>query len=101
MRVRRRIIIIAAVFCILIVEVCYLKMLPSSFVSIYYTSELKDFSKPPTKEMTVEIDGYEFSYCIPYKLKGKNLKEIENLINDRDLDNIGKVTIIANWVRGK
>lgn len=101
MRVRRRIIILAAVFCILIVEVCYLKMLPSSFVRIYYTSELKDFSNPPTKEMTVEIDGYEFSYYIPHMLKGNNLKEIENLINGRDLDTIAKVIIIANWVRGK
>ena len=101
MRVRRRIIILAAVFCVLIVEVCYLKMLPSSFVRVYYTSELKDFSNPPTKEMTVEIDGYEFSYYIPHKLKGNNLKEIENLIKSRDLGNIGKVIITANWVRGK
>lgn len=76
-------------------------MLPSSFVRIYYTSELKDFSNPPTKKMTVEIDGYEFSYSIPHKLKGNNLQEIEHLINGRDLDTIGKVIIIANWVRGK
>lgn len=101
MRIKLHILITVMLLGFLIGEVCYLKILPFSFVKIYYTSELKDFNKQPTKAMTVELDGYMFNYHVPHDLKQDVLYEIKELLHGRDLNSIHTLVIIANWVRSK
>ena len=101
MRIKLHILITVMLLGFLIGEVCYLKILPFSFVKIYYTSELKNFNKQPTKAMTVELDGYMFNYHVPHDLKQDVLYEIKELLHGRDLNSIHALVIIANWVRSK
>jgi len=101
MRFKPGIIILAIVFGILLGEIYYLKMLPCSFVRIYYTSETKEFNKAPTEEMTVEINGYDFNYRIPHQIKDDRFKEIKDLAQNDSLSTIDTLIMIANWVRSK
>ena len=101
MRVKTGIIILTIVFGILLGEIYYLKILPCSFVRIYYTSETKEFNKAPTEEMTVEINGYGFNYRIPHQIKDDRFKEIKDLANNDSLSTIDSVIMISNWVRSK
>jgi hypothetical protein len=101
MRVKLTIIFLVLIFCVIVIEVYYLKTLPCSFVNIYYTSEPKDFNKAPTSAMVIEIDGYSFSYYIPNKLEKNSLRLLNDQIEQRDSDGINRVIIIANWTRGK
>jgi hypothetical protein len=99
MKIKPGILILVVVISVLVMEVYYLKGLPSSFVRIYYTSEMKDFNRPPTEAMTVEIDGYVFSYRIPHSVKQDSFKEARDLIQSSDKDVIDSLILIANWVR--
>jgi len=101
MRVKTGIIILTIVFGILLGEIYYLKILPCSFVRIYYTSETKEFNKAPTEEMTVEINGYDFNYRIPHQIKDDRFNEIKDLTKNDSLSTIDSVIMIANWVRSK
>jgi len=101
MRAKMWIVIIAVIFGALVVEFYYLKTLPCSFVRVYSTSDSKEFNKPPTEAMTVEIDGYIFNYRIPHRMKQNNFNEIKDLIHHNIIDTIDSLIIIANWVRGK
>ena len=101
MKVKIWITILFVVFGILVVEMYYLKTLPCSFVRVYYTSDLGEFNKPPTEEMTVEIDRYIFSYRIPHRMKQDNIKEVKDSIHNKGLDTIDSLIMIANWVRSK
>ena len=53
MRVKLTIIFLVLIFCVLVIEVYYLKKMPCSFVNIYYTSEPNDFNKAPTSAMVI------------------------------------------------
>jgi len=101
MRAKIWIMIIAVIFGALVVEVYYLKTLPCSFVRVYSTSDSKEFNKPPTEAMTVEIDGYIFNYRIPHRIKQNNFSEIKDLIYHNSIDTIDSLIMIANWVRSK
>ncbi len=85
----------------LIGAVCYLKFMPLSFVRIYYTSELEEFNKPPTKEMTVALDGYVFNYHIPHNLSNDYVKEARGYIHDADLTTLDALIKVTQWVRSK
>lgn len=101
MRIRPWMIVLVVVFGILVGEVYYLKMLPCSFVKIYYTSKPEIFNRMPTDAMTVELDGYSFNYRIPHSLKQDSFKDVKVLIPNNNLDTIYSLIIIANWVRSK
>jgi len=99
MKIKPGILILVVVISVLVMEVYYLKGLPCSFVRVYYTSEMKEFNRPPTEAMTVEIDGYVFSYRIPYSVKQDSFKEARDLIQSSDKDVIDSLILIAKWVR--
>lgn len=101
MRIKPSIIILVVVFVILVGEVCYLKVLPSSFVRVYYASDIKDFNKPPTEDMTVEMEGDTFNYYIPHEMERNILKVIKDLIEDKNPDVLDTLILIANWVRSE
>ena len=101
MRVKLRVIILMLIFCSIVLEVYYLKTLPCSFVNIHYTSELKDFNKAPTNAMSIEIDGYVFSYYIPHKLGNTSVRLLIDQMKHSDPDSIDTVILIAHWTRGK
>jgi len=87
--------------CIILGEVYYLKTLPGSFVRVYYTSNKKEFNKPPSKEMTVIVDRYVFDYRIPHSTRRDNFKEVKTLIHADKLGKIDSLVTIAKWVREK
>ena len=99
MKIKPGILILVVVISVLVMEVYYLKGLPCSFVRVYYTSEMKEFNRPSTEAMTVEIDGYVFSYRIPYSVKQDSFKEARDLIQSSDKDVIDSLILIAKWVR--
>ena len=101
MRGKIRIMILILVFAVLVVEAYYLIILPGSFVTTYSTSDPKEFNKPPTDQLIVEINGYVFNYKIPHKIKSDNFKEIKALIKNNQIGTIDSLIVIANWVRSK
>ena len=101
MKVKLRVIILVLIFCGIVLEVYYLKTLPCSFVNIHYISELKDFNNAPATPLSIEIEGYVFSYYIPHKLGNDSVRLLNDHIKHSDQDGIDTVIIIANWTREK
>jgi len=93
--------ILATVTILLGIQVYYLKTLPSSFVRVYSTSEIKEFNKPPTKSMTVDFDGDIFDYHIPHRIEQHAFQEIKDLLQRDNPDSMRKLILIAQWVREK
>jgi len=103
MKSKLRVISPFLVFCFLLIQLYYLKILPCSFVRIYYTSEPEDFNKAPAgQSMSIKLDGYTFSYYIPNR-SGGNV--IIDELNERGIRSdphaLNTVISIANWTREK
>ena len=101
MKTGRWVLVLAMILSILIGELYYLKTLPGSFVRVYYTSDKKEFNKPPSQEMTVTVDRYVFDYRIPHSTRRDKLREVKALIHADKMESIENAVTIAKWVREK
>ena len=98
---RQGVITLAVVFAILLGEIYYLKLLPYSFVSVYRTSDIMEFNRVPTQEMTVDIDGYDFHYRIPHRIHDDRFRQMKQLTKNGGLKTMDCAIILSNWVRSQ
>ena len=101
MRVRTGTIVLIAVTVLLVAQMYYLKGLPGSLVRVYSTSEIDDFNRPPTAELTVAFGGTLFDYRIPHRIEQKAFKELAAAVGGGTTDNMVQAIAIARWVREK